>query len=372
MINREKASPFFLFSILLILASSMLVQVHADVAYSSPAIFQTDTADVLPIGSYLFGDSSSVSGAQIVFDVAGKTLSGNRFTFDAWGIAGSGQTSVVLLGSGKPTYILNVYSYSYTNPDVTIMTQNAHSTVTADFNLLGIGVGVLAFSIPSATCPITAIPTYNAEQKLLTIVNSGSSSCTLMVTGGGKTPYETDLNGAASSFSYGASDTLTLTGAGTWHVIYQTPSGGGGVNPPPTVSTAQFYVQVKDQNGHTVPGVNVKVGSVSTQTDSNGLVGFGSLTKGSYTLIVSAFGSCSQTTLTLNLQSDYTQTSPLVITPSQCGTTNSQLTTQTSTNPFTTFMSNKFNLAIIILIVGVVASIAIVGIAYSIRKERYR
>jgi len=90
-------------------------------------------------------------------------------------------------------------------------------------------------------------------------------------------------------------------------------SGGGS----PTTGTYTLVVLIKDLLGTPLQGASVTQGSTSLLTDTSGIVNFGTLTGGSYTLEVSASG-CTDTSQSINLTSDHPASNPFIVNV-QCG-----------------------------------------------------
>jgi len=232
----------------------MLPSSRADVTIQSGTRFLFDsgagaTGTVQTIGNYTFASPVSLTATELFFNLTGMTANATavpsaQLQFYAWNSSNTGTIPIVIqTATVYPTYVLNVTSYSYSNPNITISTLLSNQTVTVDFNLLG-GYPVKVYE---CTGTLTSAPTLVSNILRFTVTDSGASASTMTrIQGMGEAPYAFTQNGLVPSVRdaviyVAGTDVVTVTGLGTWVLsFHQSSPGGDGVTvgSSPTVSVS--------------------------------------------------------------------------------------------------------------------------------------
>ena len=222
------SSPYCVFSYDSETGATATVRVKGDYTLASPAQL-TNATQTPPLG-------------QLFFNLTGKTtgLSSSQFQFEVWNTSNTGILPLVLQsGTVYPSYALNLlnYTYSSTTLNITAYTQLSNQTVTVNF-----GAALSNFRIYQSTGTISSAPTLASDVLTLVVSDSGAGASTITriygASGASANPVSWTLNGGAPAVTPtydSASNTLTLTGVGTWSLNYHQ------VNPvgPPGVTTTQ-------------------------------------------------------------------------------------------------------------------------------------
>jgi hypothetical protein len=215
--------------------------VKGDYTLASPAQL-TNATQTPPLG-------------ELFFNLTGKTtgLSSSQFQFEAWNTSNTGILPLVLQsGTVYPSYALNLlnYTYSSTTLNITAYTQLSNQTVTVNF-----GAALSNFRIYQSTGTIPSTPTLASEVLTLVVSDSGAGASTVTrmygASGANPMPVTWTLNGGAPAVtpSYNSpSNTITLTGIGTWSLNFH------GVNPVGTnVPSATYAMSIIQEHSIIIP-----------------------------------------------------------------------------------------------------------------------
>jgi hypothetical protein len=203
------------------------------------------TGQVCSLGNYTFASVIVNNAAGLYFNATGVTLPSNQLKFQAWNTSVNGAIPITIqTGTVKPTYTLNVTSYSYTTPNITISTLLSNQTVTVDFNLLG----SYPVKVYASTGTIAAAPTYAANVLTFTVTDSGAGASTItQIHGAGEAPYAYTENGLVPGVRdavvyVAGTDVVMVTGVSTWVLsFHQSSFGGSSSGTTVTTTTGSQY-----------------------------------------------------------------------------------------------------------------------------------